>query len=94
MAQPDEENLGKELPEIIGEAVFAKNVLTNIAGFSPYNAVIGRQPKFLPPLEEGPSDSLQDRAAEIKAAKRLIQFATDAIVKETARQRLITADSH
>ena len=55
---------------------------------------MGRQPKFLPPLEEGPAENYENRSQEIKAAHRLREIATDSIIRETARQRLVTADKH
>ena len=41
---------GIPFPSVLAEAVFAGNALLSYAGFSPYNAVYGRQPPLLPDM--------------------------------------------
>ena len=74
----------------LSEATFAGNALTSINGSTPYNAVYGRTPVLLPPLEvineEGEIAPVTNRMIN-----RVRELAVQAIVDCTAHNRLLQA---
>jgi hypothetical protein len=77
---------------ILGETVLAKNLLTSVAGVSPYQAVYGRLPPIMLEFEPLSETQLDDMGAGIpgvsKGHHRLRELAVAAMVDATARQRI------
>ena len=76
---------------------FMKNSLTVINGSTPYQALIGRQPAMLPPMEGGHTGQVQSMArgaTQVRHEARVREVAAMNIVEATARQRLARADRH
>ena len=74
---------------------FMKNSLTVVNTSTPYNALLGRQPAMLPPLEGGHSGEIDSMArAETNAHDhaRVREVAAINIIEATAHQRLERVD--
>ena len=84
VAVPDE--------SIVDEAVLAKNVLTNIKGVSPYQAVFGRQVNMLLDMEPASATALEDGedgiAGVSRHVARLRHAAVNSIVQATTLDKL------
>ena len=85
---------GTPVPEdcILAEAILAKNVLTNIKGMSPYQAVFGRQMNLLLNFEPASATELEDDAEGIAGVSRhvarLRHAAVSSIVQATAIDKI------
>ena len=81
---------GAPVPDecILAEAILAKNVLTNIKGVSPYQAVFGRQMNLLLNFEPASATELEDDAEGTAGVSRhvawLCHAAVSSIVLATA----------
>ena len=77
---------------VLAETVLANNLLTSIAGCSPYQAVYGRLPGIMSEFEPQSDLQLDDMGAGVpgvsKHHHRLRELALDAMVNATARQRI------
>ena len=95
-AQCTIEQLPIPFPHLISEAVFAKNSLTMIGGYSPYVAVFGVAPRFMLELEEAGQSALTDSEGGIigssRHSVRLREIALEAIVSATAQARIRRAE--
>ena len=61
-SQAKRENRTITFTVLLSEAIQAANVLISINGSTPYQALIGRQPAMLPPLEGGHTGQVQSMA--------------------------------
>jgi hypothetical protein len=85
-------------PVILSIVLFAKNSLTVINDSTPYQAVMGRQPSILPPLEGGYNGSLVDDQSrpesDCRGVSRTRELAACNIIESTARMRMERANKH
>ena len=85
---------GTPVPDgsIVDEAALAKNVLTNIKGASPYQAVFGRQMNLLLDFEPASATALDDDPEGIpgisRHVARLRHAAVSSIVQATAQDKI------
>jgi len=83
---------------ILATVTFAKNALTVINDSTPYQAVLGRQPSILPPLEGGYNGSLVDDQARpetgCRGTTRVREIAACNIIETVARARMERAHKH
>ena len=90
------EKLQVEINDVLSQAIFAKNVLTNVAGFSPFLAVFGRWPNVLSDLEAAGQSALRDGEGGIAGANRhsvrVRELALQAMISATAVNRIKLAD--
>lgn len=91
-SQLQSENIaGVDLGEILSEAVFAKNTFLNIHGATPYQAVIGRQPRLLHDFESTSLSAIHDdqngSTGHSKHAIRLREVAVQSIIEGVAADR-------
>ncbi len=63
LAEAKSESLAVPFRHCVWESMWAKNCLTHIDGFTPYNAVFGRQPPILPPIEVDDLDLVANLAS-------------------------------
>ena len=80
-------NIVLPFPELLSEANFVCNAFTFIGGVSPYNAVFGRQPAFLPDLQTldyNPKGETLHRERE----ERIRAAAIQAITQTTATAKI------
>ena len=83
--QLEREGLVYAFPALLAEAIFAGNALVHIGGSTPYQAVYGRQPAMLPPLEI-PDMPEREQVGEAGDRQR-------AYIREAALQAMIQATS-
>ena len=83
--QLEREGLVYSFPALLAEAIFAGNSLVHVGGVTPYNAVYGRQPAMLPPLE---TPDLPNREEASEAGER-----QRAYIREAAVQAMVQATS-
>ena len=90
------ENLPLPFASLLSEAVYAKNALISVGGFSPFQAVLGIHPQFLSELEGAGQSALTDDAGGILGASRhsvrLREIALEAMINSTAKMRLQRAE--
>jgi hypothetical protein len=95
--QAQHERLTVEPSDILSEAVFAKNVLTNVGGYSPFQALFGRFPAVLTDLETAGQSAVDDTSGGIPGASRhavrLRELATSAMIGATAQARMQIAEN-
>ena len=81
---------------IVATVTFALNALTVINGSTPYNAVLGRQPQLLPPLEGGylneADGSLNRPGSEHRYTARVREVAAQNMIEYVAKQRIERAN--
>ena len=80
---------------ILAEAQLAKNVLLNIAGTTPYQALYGRTPNMLPKIVDGATldSSVDDRTGlPDRHCHRLREISVGSIVETTAQKRIEIAE--
>ena len=86
------EGLEVPLKIIIGEAMFAKNVLLNVHGESPYRAVFGRTPPMLREFEDSTISNLQDFEGAPRGgarhAARVREIALQQMIEGTAQAKM------
>jgi hypothetical protein len=83
-----------EFTDCLSEAVFAKNIFTNVGGFSPFQAVFGRFPAMLADLENAGISSISDGASgTARHVVRLRELAISAMVEATAQSRMRMAEN-
>jgi hypothetical protein len=80
-SQATSDGLRVSFPQILQEAVFAKNVLLQYGGFSPFEALYGRTPPLLDVMHH--EDNL-----EIEDPSKLRATAIQSIIRATAEDRL------
>ena len=87
--QLEREGIVYTFPALLAEAVFAGNSLTHVGGSTPYQAVYGRQPWMLPPLETPDLGNRDEMSSEGDRQRELIrQTALSAMISATAASRL------
>lgn len=95
-SQVAEEKLDIPFAHIVAEATFAKNTLTLIGGYSPYQAVFGYTPRYLAELETPNQSEINDSEGGLvglsRHAIRLREIALESIISATARARMQRAD--
>eukprot|EP00971_Amphidinium_carterae_P349276 6490937-Amphidinium_carterae.1 len=85
---------------VLCESVFCKNTLTNIGGFSPYQAVFGRTPPLMmTDFEHAPLESLRDddSIGPVGQSARLRELAMSCMTEALATDRVkraLKAQSH
>lgn len=75
------QGITESLTAILGEALFAQNALNTVGGYTPYQAVYGRQPGMLPPIQGKPQYDSADGRAEQRIREIAIQSMTEASAK-------------
>ena len=94
--QLEREELVYPFPAVLAEAVFAGNACTHVGGATPYQAVYGRQPAMLPPLEAPDLPNLEESSeagdlqrARVRAAalQSMIQASTMAKLSRASRAK-------
>ena len=92
------EGLTAPFAQVLAITTFAKNALTVINESTPYQAVLGRQPRILPPLEGGYQLQMDDSPARdgshVRNQARIREIAAGNIIEATAKMRLQRADRH
>ncbi len=92
------EGIKAPFEQILATATFMKNALTSVNGSTPYQAVLGRQPAMLPPLEGGYLGQIDDShsraGTNARQQARVREIAACAIIEATAKARLQRADRH
>ncbi|CAE7210155.1 unnamed protein product [Symbiodinium sp. CCMP2456] len=87
--QLEREGIVYTFPALLAEAVFAGNSLTHVGGSTPYQAVYGRQPWMLPPLETPDLVARDEMSSEGDRQRELLrQTALSAMISATAAARL------
>ena len=94
VAQLRIEGIAINWKHVLAEASFAKNSLVNVAGYSPYIAVFGRQPAMLADLESAGISMIDDETGPLAKATRLREIALDAMIRQHAQDRLKMAEHH
>ena len=87
------ESLCVSFTTVLGLVTFMHNALTCINNHTPYNALLGRQPHLLPPLEGGYFGSELSVRGQNRLA-RVREIAAIAIIEATAKARLNRGDYH
>ena len=76
----------ESLESILGEALFAQNALNTVGGCTPYQAVYGRQPPMLPPLEAiSPNDTEDGRKEQRVRQMAINEMAQVSALNQTRR---------
>ena len=91
-SQVVKESLAVSSVIVLGLVAIVHNALASINNHIPYQALLGRQPHLLPPLEGGYFGGLDVRRQNNLAGVR--EVAAVAIIEATARQRLELGDFH
>ncbi|CAE7222318.1 unnamed protein product [Symbiodinium sp. CCMP2592] len=87
--QLEREGLVYTFPSLLAEAIFAGNALVHVGGSTPYQAVYGRQPAMLPPLEiPDMAESEQVGEAGDRQRSYIREAALQAMVQATSLARL------
>ena len=82
---------------ILAIVTFMKNALTVVNTSTPYQALLGRQPAMLPPLEGGYNGCVVDQArphSDARSQSRVREIAAANIIEATAKMRVERADRH
>ena len=91
-AQLGDEGIAMPIEVIVGECLLAKNVMTTIAGHSPYRAVYGRGPPMLAESEPTSETQLDGASGGVpgysRHTMRLREVAMQAMVQASAQQRI------
>ena len=84
------EGLTVPMSDVISEAILAKNSLLVINGYTPYEAVLGRNPQLLLEYERPSVSQLADDIGgkESKHASRLREIAVASMIEGTAKERI------
>ena len=82
--------ISEPMPNILSEAILALNTLTCVGGTTPYQAVIGRQPGLLPPIDGNPPQDSVDGRKE----QRIRELAIDAMIQASAQAQVYRARRH
>ena len=82
LIEEDLKRHGAEIPfgRLLGEGLFVCNAFTFYTGVSPYNAHTGRQPAFLPDLENA-DYSPEGESTNGDRERRIRQASTEAITQ-------------
>ena len=86
--QLQKESLKVPFEEVLAVTLFAKNALTVINNATPFQALFGRQPTMLPPIEEGSLGSVSDQRPTAGSLSRHFQR-----VREVAAINIIDANA-
>ena len=96
LAQARSERLLVDFEDILSEATYIKNAMLNIAGTSPYVALLGRFPQILAEFESQGQSALTDGDGGIRGASRhsvrLREIAVMTIAQSQATQRMQLAE--
>ena len=96
LAQARSESLSISAADIVAEAVLAKNAMSNVAGFSPYEAVLGRKPNLLIDLDCPTTSAVDDSSGGLigisRHATRIRELAVACMVEATAATRMKLAN--
>ena len=84
------ESLCISFSTVLGLVTFMHNALVCINNHTPYQALLGRQPHLLPPLEGGYHGDLDVKGQNNLA--RVREIAAVSIIEATAKQRLARGD--
>ena len=91
-SQLAQEGIAVPFKVILSECVLAKNVLTTVAGQTPYRALYGREPPVLAEFEPVSETQLDDFSAGVAGYSRhhhrVREIAIAAMVQETAQMRI------
>ena len=82
---------------VLSIVTFMKNALTVVNTSTPYQALFGRQPALLPPLEGGYNGSIVDQArphTDARSQSRVREIAAANIIEATAQMRTERANKH
>ena len=85
--QATDDGLRVTINTLLGEALYAKNILFRVGNTTPHEAVYGRVPPLLQVLRHDPEAEIEERDA-----LRLRQAAITAMVQATAMRKLLTAN--
>ena len=90
MAQAKAERIMVNMEDIVAEATIAKNSLLTINGYTPYTAVLGRNPTLLGEYERPTVSAVADTAGGnlSKHATRLREIAVASMVETSAKERI------
>ena len=90
--QLERESVQSSFPIVLAEAVFAGNSLTHVGGSTPYQAVYGRQPAMLPPLEAPDLPNSEEISEQGDYQReRVRRAALEAMMQATSMARLSRA---
>ena len=91
-SQLAQEGISMPFKVILSECVLAKNILTTVAGQTPYRALYGRETpglaEFEPVSETQPDDFSAGMAGSSRHHHRVREIAIAAMVQETAQMRI------
>lgn len=95
LQQSREEKLDLHFEDVLSESTLAKNIFTNIGGFSPYQAVFGRWPNVLVDLEQASISAIDDHdpTSTSRHVTRLREIAVASMVQSTAQARMRLAEN-
>ncbi|CAE7335666.1 RNR1 [Symbiodinium sp. CCMP2592] len=83
--QLERESVQCSFPTVLAEAVFAGNALTHVGGSTPYQAVYGRQPAMLPPLDAPDLPSIEEISSQgDHQRERVRRAALEAMMQATS----------
>ena len=85
-AQVIQESLCISFQTVLGLVTFMHNAIVCINNHTPYQALLGRQPSLLPPLEGGYHGDLDVKGQ--KEIARVREFAAISVIEATAKQRV------
>ena len=94
-SQLRKEDIRATFDQVLATTIFMKNSLTVINSSTPYQALLGRQPAMLPPLEGGHAGQCHDHArveTNEHNRARVREIAAINIIEATAQQRLERVD--
>jgi hypothetical protein len=99
LAAARSEGLTVNIEDALAEATFAKNVMLQVHGTTPYLALFGRYPQILSDLETSGQSALTDSEGGLlnasRHAVRLRELAVETIIQAHAAERLKrAANSH
>ena len=87
--QLERESAQCSFPIVLAEAVFAGNALTHVGGSTPYQAVYGRQPAMLPPLDAPDLPSIEEISSRGDHQRERVRHAAlEAMMQATSMARL------
>ena len=94
-AQCKQEGLTISMSDVVAEATIAKNSLLVINGYTPYTAVLGRNPNLLGEFERPSVSAVADNAGgrNSKYAMRLREIAVASMVENSAKERIKRAEA-
>ena len=64
------EGITVNFEDVVSEAVYAKNVMTSVGGYSPYQALFGRNASLLTDLETSSRSTFDDENGALPGGKQ------------------------